>query len=315
VEKAFPKQLLKKYKANIHRHILRKEIIATQLANDMVDNMGITFYQRIVESTGESAANIAIAYVAARDVFHFNEFQTSVEALDYKVPADDQLLLLISMMRRVRRGTRWFLRNRRDRLDLTKDVPLYAKHVMSVVKETPKVLNVIESQAWSDKCARFEQLGLKNEWASLMAMPSYLFSGLGVADAVVEDSSNVESSVKMHHLLGDKLGLYCFAIAVSNVKVDNHWQAKARESFIDDIDKVLRVMSVTLLSLVGKGQDLQEVFDLWVQEHTSVVSRWLTMAAELESNMANDFAIFSVAMGELKDLMDACHDSKKPSSA
>ncbi|MFT7491879.1 MAG: glutamate dehydrogenase [Pseudohongiellaceae bacterium] len=311
VEKAFPKQLLKKYKSEIHSHILRKEIIATQLANDMVDNMGITFFQRIVESTGESAANIAIAYVAARDIFRFDEFQNSVEALDYKVSADDQLQLLISMMRRVRRGTRWFLRNRRDRLNLTKDVPLYAKHVISVIKETPRVLNATERQAWSDKCARFEQLGLKNDWASLMAMPSFLFSGLGVADAVVEDSTSVASSVEMHHLLGDKLGLYWFAIAVSNVKVDNHWQAKARESFIDDIDKVLRVMSVSLLSLAGKKYPLEEALQLWMQEHTSVVSRWRTMATELESNVANDFAIFSVAMGELKDLMDACNNCKK----
>jgi hypothetical protein len=42
-----------------------------------------------------------------------------------------------------------------------------------------------------------------------------------------------------------------------------------------------------------------------------VVSRWRTMATELESNVANDFAIFSVAMGELKDLMDACNNCKK----
>ncbi len=311
VEKAFPQQLLKKYKDKIHSHILRKEIIATQLANDMVDNMGITFYQRLIESTGESAANIAIAYVAARDVFRFDEFQNSVEALDYKVPADDQLLLLISMMRRVRRGTRWFLRNRRDCLNLTNDVPLFAKHVASVIKETPNVLNHKERLAWNEKCDRFEKLGLKNDWVNLMAMPGYLFSGLGVAEAAVEKDSDVESAVEMYHLLGDKLGLYWFAIAVTNVKVENHWQAKARESFIDDIDKALRVMSVSLLSLAGKKYQLEEALQLWMQEYSTVVSRWRTMATELESNVANDFAVFSVAMGELNDLVEACGNCKK----
>jgi glutamate dehydrogenase len=311
VEKAFPKQLLKNYKAKIHSHILRKEIIATQLANDMVDNMGITFFQRIIESTGESAANIAIAYVAARDVFRFDEFQSSVEAMDYKVPANDQLLLLISMMRRVRRGTRWFLRNHRGRLDLTKNVPLFADHVINVIKETPKVLSDVEKQAWSDKCEHFESLGLKNNWANLMAMPGYLFSGLGVAESVVDKNSDVASAVEMHHLLGDKLGLYWFAIAVSNVKVDNHWQAKARESLIDDIDKALRVMSISLLNLAGKKYPLEEALQLWMHQYSPVVTRWRIMAAELESNVENDFAIFSVAMGELKDLVDACQNCKK----
>ncbi len=311
VEKAFPKQLLKKYKAKIHQHILRKEIIATQLANDMVDNMGITFFQRLMEGTGETAANIAIAYVAARDVFRFDEFQASVEAMDYKVPAEDQLLLLINMMRRVRRGTRWFLRNRRERLDLTKDVASFTTHVTSVIKATPKVLSDQEKQVWNDKCEHFENLGLNNNWANVMAMPGYLFSGLGIAEAATDTKADVASAVEMQHLLGDKLGLYWFAIAVTNVKVENHWQAKARESFIDDIDKVLRVMGVSLLRLAGKEYQLEEALQLWMQEYSSVVSRWRTIATELECNVEHDFAIFSVAMGELMDLMNACQSCKK----
>lgn len=315
VEKAFPKQLLKKYKAKIHQHILRKEIIATQLANDMVDNMGITFFQRLMEATGETAANIAIAYVAARDVFRFEAFQASVEALDYKVPAEDQLLLLINMMRRVRRGTRWFLRNRRDRLDLTKDVASFTSHVTSVIKATPKILSDKEKQIWGDKCEHFESLGLKSDWANVMAMPGYLFSGLGIAEAATDTKADIASAVEMQHLLGDKLGLYWFAIAVTNVKVDNHWQAKARESFIDDIDKALRVMSASLLNLAGKKYQLEEALQLWMQEYSSVVSRWRTIATELECNTENDFAIFSVAMGELMDLMNSCQNCKKLSWA
>jgi glutamate dehydrogenase len=188
---------------------------------------------------------------------------------------------------------------------------LFADHVINVIKETPKVLSDVEKQAWSDKCEHFESLGLKNNWANLMAMPGYLFSGLGVAESVVDKNSDVASAVEMHHLLGDKLGLYWFAIAVSNVKVDNHWQAKARESLIDDIDKALRVMSISLLNLAGKKYPLEEALQLWMHQYSPVVTRWRIMAAELESNVENDFAIFSVAMGELKDLVDACQNCKK----
>jgi len=44
VEKAFLHKPHKKHKHCIHNHILRKEIVATQLANDMVDSLGITFF-------------------------------------------------------------------------------------------------------------------------------------------------------------------------------------------------------------------------------------------------------------------------------
>jgi len=94
LERAFPQKLVKKYSKYIHSHILKKEIIATQLANDMVNNMGITFCHRLVESTGESISAIALAYVAARDVFAFDRLQKEVELLDYKVPAKDQITLV-----------------------------------------------------------------------------------------------------------------------------------------------------------------------------------------------------------------------------
>jgi glutamate dehydrogenase len=311
VEKAFPEQLCKKYPKQVHNHILRKEIIATQLANDMVDNMGSTFCHRLAESTGESAPEIALAYVTARDVFQFDAFQEQVESLDYKVSSDDQLSLLTSMMRRVRRGTRWFLRNRRGDLNPATDVSNFQKKVSDVVKATADVLVDEEKKVWNEKCEYFQSLGLNKDAASVMAMPGYLFSGLGVAEAAEQSQASISDTVGMHYLLGDKLGLYWFARAVTDVKVENHWQAMARESFIDDIDKVLRVMTVSLLKLSGNNYQLEEVLQLWMQEYPLLVSRWREIAHDLQTNTHTDFAMFSVAMRELMDLMESCRTCTK----
>lgn len=311
VEKAFPEKLLKKYKRSIHSHILRKEIIATQLANDMVDNMGITFCNRMIESTGESAAAIAMAYVVARDVFQFEQFQEKIETLDYRVPAEDQMILLASMMRRVRRGTRWFLRNRQHGADLQKTVDMFKTSVGQAIKETPSVLTPVEQEAWQQRCARFETLGLDNELANVMSMPSHLFSGLGIAEAALQSKQPIADVVEMHHLLGDKLGFYWFAHAVTDVKVDSYWQSMARESFIDDIDKVLRVMTVELLRLGGKRFQHEETLQLWMQENPVLLTRWRDIAHELQTNPHTDFAMFSVAMRELTELGEVCSQCTK----
>jgi glutamate dehydrogenase len=85
----------------------------------------------------------------------------------------------------------------------------------------------------------------------------------------------------------------------------------ARESFIDEIDKVLRVMSVNLLRLAGDEYQLEESLQLWMHENPQMVSRWRTIAHDLQTNTATEFAMFSVAMRELIDLMEACRDCKK----
>ncbi len=311
VEKAFPAKLLLKYKRNIHNHIQRKEIIATQLANDMVDNMGITFCHRMVESTGESEAAVAKAYVAARDVFQFDTFREEVEKLDYKVPAQDQLVLLSSMIRRVRRGTQWFLRNRHEGMDLQKTVGIFKTAVADAIKGTPAVLNGPEKDAWEKKCQHFEDLGLNHELANIMAMPGHLFSGLGIAEAGLQSKQAIPDVVHMHHLLGDKLGFYWFAHAVTDVKVDNYWQSMAREAFINDIDKVLRVMTVGLLRLAGKRFEHEEALQLWMHEYPVLVTRWRDIAHELQTTQASDFAMFSVAMRELTELAEVCQSCNR----
>ncbi|MFT6101669.1 MAG: glutamate dehydrogenase [Candidatus Endobugula sp.] len=311
VEKSFPQKLLKKYKRGIYNHILRKEIIATQLANDMVDIMGITFFNRMMESTGESASAIAMAYVAARDVFQIDHFQEKIKALDYIVPADDQMLLLSSMMRRVCRGTRWFLCNRHHQETLDKTIEVFKDTVNKVITETPAILSVDEKAAWQQRYDKFSDLGLDNELANVMAMPSHLFSGLGISEAVLQSKHSIPDTVDMHHLLGDKLGFYWFAHAVTDVKVESYWQSMARESFINDIDKVLRVMTVELLRLGGKRFQHEETLQLWMQEYPVLLTRWRNIAHELQTNPHTDFAMFSVAMRELTELAEVCRQTTR----
>src|SRR3990167_4446093 len=106
---AFPPLLSVKFAEAMGRHRLKREIVSTQIANDLVNHMGITLVQRMKESTGMSAANVAGAYVIVRDVFRLPHWWQQIEALDYQVPAELQLTLMDELMRLGRRTTRWML--------------------------------------------------------------------------------------------------------------------------------------------------------------------------------------------------------------
>ncbi len=311
VENIFPVQMLKKYKHNLHNHILRKEIIATQLANDMVNNMGITFCHRMMESTGESAYAVAKAYVVAKYVFQLDDFRNKVQSLDYKVPAEDQLSLLATMVRRVRRGIRWFLRNYHGRMDMQKTVDIFRVAVAEAINEAPNVLTSGEKAVWQETSEHFEKLGLDTELANTMSMPGHLFSGLGIVESALNSKQSIPAVVDMHHLLGDKLGFYWFAHAVTDVQAKDFWQSMARESFIDDIDKVLRSMTVSLLRLAGKRLQYEEALQLWMQEYPVTVTLWRDIAHDLQTSTAPDFAMFSVAMRELTELAEVCQSCNR----
>ena len=56
LERYFPKEMSKRYPDALHAHRLRREIIATQLTNSMINRGGATLIVRIADQTGARLA-------------------------------------------------------------------------------------------------------------------------------------------------------------------------------------------------------------------------------------------------------------------
>ena len=69
----FPSRLRERFPEQLERHSLRREIIATRIANDLVNRAGTTFLYRLGDETGAAPDEIARAYTAAREVTGLRE--------------------------------------------------------------------------------------------------------------------------------------------------------------------------------------------------------------------------------------------------
>lgn len=107
----FPGRMAKKYAEEIRSHRLRREIIATQLANDAINRGGPPFVSRMQDLTGRSAAEVVAAYAVVRDGFELPALYAQIDALDNRMDGDVQLELYQSVGRLVRAATTWFLKN------------------------------------------------------------------------------------------------------------------------------------------------------------------------------------------------------------
>ncbi|HZD19954.1 MAG TPA: NAD-glutamate dehydrogenase domain-containing protein, partial [Burkholderiales bacterium] len=78
----FPAAIAEKFPDAIEQHRLRREIIATQLANSMINRGGPSLVVRIADQTGASAAQIAAAFAAVRDSYGMTALNSEIDALD-----------------------------------------------------------------------------------------------------------------------------------------------------------------------------------------------------------------------------------------
>src|SRR5690554_4330709 len=96
---AFPVVMQKKHKDAVLNHQLRKEIIATKLANRMINRLGLIDPFELAEEEGSSLGEVAAAFVIAERLFHADEIWASFEKAkineDVRLPVFDRFAYVL----------------------------------------------------------------------------------------------------------------------------------------------------------------------------------------------------------------------------
>ncbi|MCU1716059.1 NAD-glutamate dehydrogenase [Pseudomonas sp. 5P_3.1_Bac2] len=302
MQSAFPPLLSEQFSEAMARHRLKREIVSTQIANDLVNHMGITFVQRLIESTGMSAANVAGAYVIVRDLFRLPHWWQQIEALDHQVPAELQLQLMDELMRLGRRATRWFLRSRRNELDAARDVAHFAPRIEALLGVLEDLLEGPAREQWQARFQGYVEAGVPETLARVVAGTSHLYTLLPIIEAADLTGQAPTQVAAVYFTTGAALELSWYLQQVSSLPVENNWQALAREAFRDDLDAQQRAITVSVLQIADGGAAVEASVGQWLEQHRPLVERWKLMLAELRAATTVDYAMYAVANRELTDL-------------
>ncbi len=302
METAFPPSLVSKFSEAMRRHRLKREIVSTQIANDLVNHMGITFVQRLKESTGMSPANVAGAYVIVRDIFHLPHWFRQIEALDYQVAADVQLELMDELMRLGRRATRWFLRARRNEQNAARDVAHFGPHLKELGLKLDELLSGEIRENWQARYQAYVEAGVPELLARMVAGTSHLYTLLPIIEASDVTGQNPAEVAKAYFAVGSALDITWYLQQISALPVENNWQALAREAFRDDVDWQQRAITISVLQQGDGTLDVEARLALWMEQHESMISRWRAMLVEIRAASGTDYAMYAVANRELLDL-------------
>ncbi|UVW36290.1 NAD-glutamate dehydrogenase [SAR92 clade bacterium H455] len=307
VERAFPPALVARYPDEVANHQLRQEIVATQLANDMVDRVGFSFFFRQMESTGASAGDVIRAYSIAMNILGLHKLWDNIENSD--LPATVQLDLLHILIRLTRRTTRWLLRNRRHNLNCSQIVGQFTAPMDLLLQQLPELHEVEWIKLWSAEKANITGLGVDDLLASRLAASDSMFISLGVVDTALHLGKPVQQVAKLYFKLGELLSLDWFMAQIVALNPENRWQDLARESYVDDLEGQRRRLTANLMSdLVG--DDLELLVEGWQQQQAPLIERWKFMIKDLRHGPTPDFAMISVALRELLDLVQASIDGR-----
>ncbi|NUR21329.1 NAD-glutamate dehydrogenase domain-containing protein [Frateuria sp.] len=296
----FPEPLHEKYAANMQRHRLKREIIATAVTNSTINRMGATFMMRMQEDTGQGPAAIAKAYTAAREILDARELWGEIEALDSKVAEDTQIDAIMQIWSQLRHMTRWLLNRPGGSLDIAVNVERYLDGVTALRKALPEALTETGKADFELSCEKWEGLGVPAELAVRLARISVLRAVLDMCEVAQQTGQPIATVARVFYELGETLDLEWLRGQIEALPVEGHWHAQARGSLLDELNHQHRALAQQVLALAGSRKDVSPV-RAWLERDDATLKYTRSMLAEILTQNA-DYPIASVAVRRLAQL-------------
>jgi glutamate dehydrogenase len=292
----FPTPLRERFVGQMAGHRLRREIIATSVANEVVNRSGTTFAFRLGEETGARASDIARAFTVAREVFGMSALWDEIEALDGVVASDVQVQLFLRARALVERATRWLLRARPLPLDIAATVAELAP-VAGIAEALPGMLGRLAGAQTERAEADDVAAGVPLSLARRVAVLPMLVGALDVVEVARESGSDPLEAARVYYALGDRLRLDWLRRQVVELPRRDRWQSLARAALRDDYYAVRGQLTAEVLAAGGVEE--------WDTSARSSIDRFLRLLADIEARGATDLTALSVALRGARTLTEA----------
>ncbi|MEW6123793.1 MAG: NAD-glutamate dehydrogenase [Pseudomonadota bacterium] len=266
----FPHALQNRYPAAIESHRLRREIIATALANALINQGGPATVARIADQTGADAAGIVRAFVAVRDSFGVDPINAAIDALDNRIPGEVQLRLYAEVQSLVLTRTIWFLRNASFASGLGSVVAQYRDGIQSLAAVLDETLPE-NWLAWRNRKA--EELiaaQVPEDLARTVAGLRPLAGGTDIVLLSQNTGRPVAEAAATFFAAGRYFALDEVIAAAGGILAPDYYDQLALDRALGQIETFVRDVSVAMLATGKTGTD---AVNAWVESRRKEVER------------------------------------------
>jgi glutamate dehydrogenase len=299
----FPELMREKYAEQIEAHPLRREIVVTQVVNFLVNGAGITYFHRLSEETGASAAELIRANFVAREIFGSRQLVDTVYAQDNKISAATQVAMRVEMRTLVERASRWLINNRRPPMDSAATVELFRGAVEQLMHALPELLGGRELTAAQERKAALVEQGVSEELAAHVAILPPAYALLTVVETAQRSDVDPLEVARLHFALGERLGLSMLVSRILALPRDDRWQTMARAALRDDLHTVHSTLTAQVLEQTSAEDPVEERISAWEEREQYVVARAVETLEEICADGKPDLARMSVGLRVVRTLL------------
>lgn len=302
---AFPYSIHKKYQHEMNEHLLHRDITATQLSNQVINEMGILFIYRQRMETNATVAEIVRAYEVASHIFGTRELQEAIESFDFKIPMAEQYEMLYNIRNLISLATRWILHSKYLYAELETTIEHFATRVKQLEEIIPQLMAGFTREYLEALTPKFIRAGLPEEMANRIATSRAMYTSLNIIDVATTHKYDLIKTAKVYFAAGERINLLWFRDQIANDAREGHWNMLARLTLRDELDSVQRALTIAIMRNAGKEANTDKLIERWIDHNQRALERWDRLLELLHGSTAIDYTMFFIAIRELIGLINS----------
>jgi glutamate dehydrogenase len=254
---AFPGTMQKVEGDAILAHRLRREIIATKIANRLVNRLGITAPFALAEEEGASFGQVAAAFVAAERLFGMRDFWEHLDTVE--IPEQVRLELFDCASQALQLHIADILRNTSATTKLTEIVDNLAPGLEALDAAVEGLLRRQVASEANDRRRRLIEMGAPEDVARKIVRLFELNGGVGIAALARKLGVDEIQVTRAYTRLGEALGLDWAQGAANRFQARDRWERLLTAGLARDFEQ----LRLDFLHR-KRGSDPVEAVDQWV---------------------------------------------------
>ena len=235
----FPAPLQQQYGSEMQQHYLRREIIANQLANRVINRMGMHFIQRCSEENQASVADVVRAYWVADILLDGEERFRAVQALDNRLPAEAQMRLCADIADLIGHVAGQLLRSKRPFDNIGSLISHYRAPTTEFMQQLPERIQAEEHPSIAERETWLGSYNvLSQQDVAMLARLPFAANVLAVVDLAAKIGKPIATVAKAYFMLSEKLNMSWIYRAIAKLPSDNQWQSQAGLAMYEDATNI-----------------------------------------------------------------------------
>ncbi len=231
LEAYFPASVARRFRDHLPAHRLRREIVATVVANKVVNQAGICFFFELERETGCEAWEIAHAYLFAESIVDADATRTWVAKLDNQIEAELQYELLLRQEELLEELTRRILLLSPERRPAL-------THVAEVRRQVRAFEQGLAGPRYEQRVAELRRTGVPAPLARHVARLPALVGLFDVIELHRERHIPFGAIAEAIEGVAERLALDDLAGRLAAVEARDEWEDRAKEDLLEEVERL-----------------------------------------------------------------------------